>query len=78
MTETKNKIKENLIKRVLSLSRDKLKSLEAFLAQLESEKNTREDILSFAGSLEDIDNEIFKDLTDNLHENRKTGSNRIP
>ncbi|MBN2135614.1 MAG: hypothetical protein JW737_07790 [Acidobacteria bacterium] len=75
MAEVKNKIKDTLIKRINSLSRDKLKNLEDFINQLESEKNTRDEILSFAGSLKNMDMDFFKDLTDDLHVNRETGLN---
>lgn len=78
MAETKNKIKNKLIKRINSMSSDKLKNLEDFMNQLESEKNTRDEIISFAGALKNMDPEFFRDLTDDLHSNRKAGPDRIP
>ena len=78
MAEAKNKIKDTLIKRINSMSKDKLKNLEDFINQLESEKNTRDEILSFAGSLKNMEMDFFKDLTDDLHANRKAGLDRIP
>jgi hypothetical protein len=78
MTETKNKIKDKLIKRINSMSSDKLRNLEDFMNQLESEKNTGDEILSFAGALKNMDPEFFRDLIDDLHSNRKAGLSRIP
>jgi len=78
MAETKNKIKYKLIKRINSMSNDKLRNLEDFMNQLESGKNTRDEILSFAGALKSMDPEFFRELTDDLHLNRKAGLSRIP
>jgi len=77
MSETLNKIKSRIIKRIKSLSQEKLKTLDDYLNQLESEKNTKKEILSFAGSFQGIDDAFFKELTENLHKNRKKGSDRI-
>ena len=73
MAETKNKIKDKLIKRINSMSNDKLKNLEDYMNQLESKKNTRDEILSFAGALKSMNAEFFRDLIDDLHSNRKAG-----
>ena len=77
MAETNSKIKDKLIRRINSLSNDKLKNLEDFINQMEHEKNFRDEILSFAGVFENMDQDFFKDLTDNLQTNRETGSDRI-
>lgn len=77
MAETKDKIRKKLIRRVQYLDREKLQTLEEFLSQLKTPDNEKKEILSYAGSLKDMDDEIFKELTDDLHNHRKTGLGRM-
>ena len=77
MADTINSIKNRIIRRIKSLSQDKLKTLDDYLNQLEDDKNTKEEILSFAGSFQGMDEDFFNDLTVNLSVNRKRGSDRI-
>ena len=77
MTEFAYKIRNKLIKRVSSLSRDKLVSLKEFLDQIEPVTCSKEETLSFASSLKDMDDGVFADLTDRLHDNRMQGQERI-
>ncbi|MCF8372480.1 MAG: hypothetical protein K9H64_12700 [Bacteroidales bacterium] len=77
MSETTHKVRSRIVKRLNSLSQEKLLSLEEFLDQIEPADNSIKEVLSFAGSLKDIDKEVFVDLTDKLHLNRLLGNERI-
>jgi len=77
MKDTNNKLKDKIIKRIDSLSQDKLKNIDEFIDKLEKEKASKEKILSFAGAWKDLDEETFQDLTENLHSKRQKGNERI-
>ena len=64
----KNKLRNNLIRKIQLLSTDKLTEINNFLNdnQLKSEAKA----LSLAGTWKDIGNDVFHDLTDELHDNR--------
>lgn len=66
MSETIDKIKSRIIRRIKSLSLEKLKTLDNFLSQLEIEQNTKEEVLTFAGSFQDMEEDFFKELTTDL------------
>ncbi|WP_439483840.1 hypothetical protein [Cyclobacterium plantarum] len=67
-------LKERLKERIDGLSEAKLRDMEAFMESLES-KPKKEDLLSFAGVWNDLDEETFNEFTNNLGERRKT--NRV-
>ena len=55
-----------------------IKPLSDFVSQLErGAKDNQTNILSFSGAWKDIDNDIFKDLTDNLNQNRQSQRNPV-
>ncbi len=64
------KIKESLKQRIDNLSENKLNDVSLFLKSLETENNKAK-ILSFAGIWNNIDDEVFNELTQNLEDRRK-------
>ena len=77
MTEIDNIIKEKLIWRINNLNRDKINALESFLNRIETSESTKDEILSYAGIFKDLESDLFLEITDKLHSNRKLGRNRI-
>ncbi len=77
MRVTKDKLKDKIINRISSMSRERLKNIDEYIDQLEEKNKKKQEILSFAGSWKDIDKEVFNDLTDRLQENRILGTDRI-
>ncbi len=77
MSTKEKELKGELINRISNLSEEKLKSLEEFIDSLEKVNSSKERILSFAGIFKNLDDEIYGDLTENLHMNRLKGNNRI-
>ncbi|MEA3445788.1 MAG: hypothetical protein U9R19_13800 [Bacteroidota bacterium] len=77
MTETTYKMRNKLMNRLSTFSQKKLLRLEYFLNQIDDINSSNDEILSFAGSLKDMDDDVFIDLTDKLHENRIAGKERI-
>lgn len=71
----KEKISQKLLERIKNLTVEKLQSLDEFISSLENEKNSKSEILSFAGIFSDLD--LPDELTTGLHENRKKGNSRI-
>ncbi len=71
----KEKISQNLFKRIQKLTVEKLQTLEEYVSHLEKGTSSKNDILSFAGIFSDLD--LPEELTTDLHENRKRGSSRI-
>lgn len=70
-------LKDQIIHRIHSLSPEKLKELDQFIDLLEHHKNSKQEILSFAGAWKDLNQDVFRSLTQDLHHNRKKGSKRI-
>jgi len=77
MAETIHKIKNKIIQKVKSLSPENLKTLDEFLNQLEHEDKLKDEILSFAGAFNEMDEDFFNDLTEDLPANRTKGTIRI-
>jgi hypothetical protein len=68
--DAKNKLKNNLIRKIQKLSSDKLFELSALIDKIEMDIKSKDKTLSLAGSWSNIDDEIFKDLTEDLHNSR--------
>lgn len=77
MNTSSEELKVKIIERINTLSTDKLKNVDEFINQLEVETDHTQKTLSFAGAWKDMDEELFKDLTDKLHTNRQEGEDRI-
>jgi 2'-5' RNA ligase len=66
----KNRLRNNLIRKLGQLSTDKLNEINELLSKIETQVNSKEKTLGLAGSWNNIDESIFIDLTNNLHSNR--------
>ena len=64
------KLKLEIIQKLEVFSMAKLSKVLSYVKRLENDGDRRNRILSFAGSWENIDAEVFDDLTTNLHANR--------
>ena len=72
--DIKNKLRNNLIRKIQKLSTDKLTELTNLVSQIENQFKSKESTLKLAGKWKDLDNKLFIDLTDNLHANRAQDS----
>ncbi len=70
-------IRDQLIRRIKRIRADKLKQLDDYAAKLEEPINNKEKILSFAGAWENIDDDLFNDLTDKILTRRQMNKRRI-
>ena len=68
--DVRKKLRNTLIGRIQRLSVDKLNEISHLLGKIENRLNAKRNTLQLGGSWKDLDDEIFLDLTDNLHENR--------
>ncbi|HRG79976.1 MAG TPA: hypothetical protein PL167_10215 [Cyclobacteriaceae bacterium] len=68
--DIKNKLRNNLIRKIQKLSTDKLTELTNLLSKIENQFKSKEATLKLAGKWKDLNNDLFTDLTDNLHANR--------
>lgn len=74
--DDKVKIKNKIIKRLDEISESKLDKVFNYIETLGGrEKNTNE-ILSFAGTWNDIDSELFSEFTEKLLDRRTKNSGR--
>lgn len=70
-------IRNQLLRRIHRIRADKLRQLDDYAAKLEENISNKEKILSFAGAWENIDGDIFNELTDNLITRRQRNKRRI-
>lgn len=69
--------RNQILRRISQIPKDKLKELDEYISNLEQEKNIKKKTLSFAGAWKDIDDSVFDDLTKNLITNRRKNRHRI-
>jgi len=62
--------RKRLIKRIRNIPESKLRELDDFLLKIEKSLNKKEKNLSFAGSWNDVEQDLFESLTDKLISNR--------
>lgn len=75
ITDTQKR--NQLLRRISKIPKDKLDELEEFIANLEKVTAKKRNVLSFAGAWKDIDNSILDDFTENLIDNRRKNRPRI-
>ncbi len=75
---TKSKLKDKLVKRIHRLSTQKLTEVDSLLNKIEMQLKSKEVTLKLAGSWKDLDEEIFQELTENLHSKRANDRNPLP
>ena len=66
--------RNQILRRISQIPKDRLKELDEYISNLEQEKNIKKKTLSFAGAWKDIDDSVFDDLTKNLIKNRRKNS----
>ena len=66
----KDKLRNNLIRKIHQLSIDKLTEMNTLVDKIENQLKSKEKTLQLAGSWKGLDDGIFSDLTENLHQNR--------
>lgn len=69
-------LKERIKRKIDVLSEDKLNDVSQYLETIEIGSG-KKNILSFAGSLNDLDDEVYNDLTENLEARRKNTRSRL-
>jgi hypothetical protein len=66
----RKRLKNDLVRKLMRLSADKLAEVYALLGTIKSRFASKEKTLEFAGSWKDMDNDLFSELTDELHAKR--------
>jgi hypothetical protein len=72
--DTKNRLRNSLIRKIQQLSTDKLTEISNLLSKIENQFKSRDKTLSLAGTWKDLADDIFIDLTEKLHYNRAKDS----
>ena len=65
------------MRKINRIPTDKLKELDEFVSKLEEDMNPKSKTLTYAGAWQDIDENLFNDLTNNLISNRQRNRSRI-
>lgn len=68
--DIRNRLRNNLIRKIQQLSTDKLTEITNLLSKIENQFKSKEKTLKLAGAWKDLDNDVFNDLTEKLHDNR--------
>ena len=66
----RNRLRNNLIWRLLRLSTDRLAEVNELLGKIEARHSSKEKTLQFAGAWKDLDADFYADLIEDLHTNR--------
>mgnify|MGYP001619920621 CR=1 FL=1 len=66
----KNRLRNNLIRKIQQLSTDKLTEINNLLGKIENQFKSKEKTLKLAGSWKDLSEDLFIELTEKLHNNR--------
>ena len=74
---TNTQIRNQILKKIQRIPADRLKELEVFVSKLEETTNKKAINLSFSGAWENIDDDLFSELTDNLIDKRQRTKRRI-
>lgn len=69
--DVKKKLRNNLINRIQQLSADKLTEISDLLNKSENQLKSKDQTLQLAGTWKDLNDEVFVDLTEKLHDNRR-------
>ena len=74
---TDNQIRNQIVRRIQKIPSDKLKELQKFVDELENNTKKKTRALSYAGSWNDINESVFKNLTLDLIQNRQKNKRRF-
>lgn len=66
----KNKLRNNLVRKIQQLSTDKLTEISNLLSKIELDLKSKEKTLKLAGSWKELDDDVFIGLITKLHDNR--------
>jgi len=66
----KNKLRNTLVRRLQQLSAEKLTEIHRLLDEIEGDIKSKDQTLNLAGSWKGLDDNVFEELTKNLHDNR--------
>lgn len=66
----KNRLRNTLVRKLQQLSTDKLTEVNNLLGKIESKLKSKDKTLELAGTWKDLDDNLFIEMTDKLHENR--------
>ena len=72
---TQEKLRKLILNKIKKLSDDKLRNLESYLKDLESDVSTEKSVLSFSGIFSGLE---LDELTTELHKSREDDNDRIP
>ena len=75
ITDTQRR--HRIFRKINRISSDRLQELENFVSKLEDDISNSKQNMSFAGTWENMDNDIFSELTDNLITNRQKNKRRF-
>ena len=73
----RSKIIKEIVDKMDNIPNNQLEEVLSYVDKIESSIRKKQKILSYAGSWKDIDDDLFSDLTENLHQNRLIESNNI-
>jgi hypothetical protein len=66
----KNKLRNNLVRKLQQLSADKLAEVSNLLSKIENQFKSKDKTLNLAGTWKDLDDSFFNEMTDKLHDSR--------
>ena len=66
----KNRLRNNLVRKLQQLSTDKLTEINNLLSKIESRLKSKDETLKLAGTWKDLNNDFFTEMTEKLHGNR--------
>ena len=76
--DVKNRLRNNLIRKIQQLSTDKLTEMSNLLSKIENQFKSKDKTLSLAGTWKDLGDDILIDLTEKLREQRTAKINNKP
>jgi hypothetical protein len=68
--DTKNHLRNSLVRKIQRLSADKLTEINNVLNNMENQFKSKDKTLKFAGVWKDLDLDFFSETIDQLHTNR--------
>lgn len=63
---TETKIRNQILKRIQRIPMEQLSELDEYLRKLETQISKKKKVLSYAGAWKDLDEDVFRELTDGL------------
>ncbi|MBN2348645.1 MAG: hypothetical protein JXJ22_07410 [Bacteroidales bacterium] len=69
--------RNQILRKIYRIPSEKLEELDDFVSRLEQDINKKSKVMSFAGAWQNLDDSVFKDLTENLISNRQKNKRRI-